>query len=331
VSMEKFIALVKRASLALIVGLCVLSYFIAEAAAQYPTRPITLIVPWGAGGGTDAVARMLASLLERDLGKPVNVVNRTGGSGVVGHQAIASAAADGYTLGMLTSEIGMMHWQGLTKLTPADYTPIALVNSDPAAVQVRADAPYRSLAELLAAIKANPGKLKASGSGQGGIWHLALYGMLREQKIDPAGTPWVPSQGAAPGLLQLVSGTIDIVPCSIPEARALIEAGKVRSLGVMAASRNPVFKDVPTIKESIGSGWSIAAWRGIAGPKGLPKEIQARLAQALKSAYDNKAYKDFMDARGFYMTWGGPEEFGKFMGSSDAESGAVMKAVGLAR
>jgi tripartite-type tricarboxylate transporter receptor subunit TctC len=153
------------------------------AMAAYPERPITLIVPWGAGGGTDAVARILGVLMEKDLGQPVNVVNRTGGSGVVGHQAISAAPADGYTIGMITVEIGMMHHQGLTELNGASYTPIALVNADPAGVQVRADAPYKNLNDLLAAIKANPGKFKASGTGQGGIWHLAIAGLLRDQKI----------------------------------------------------------------------------------------------------------------------------------------------------
>ena len=110
------------------------------AAAQYPNRPITLIVPWGAGGGTDATARILASIMEKELKQPVNVVNRTGGNGVVGHSAIAEAPADGYTIGLITVEIGMMHWQGLTKLTGASYTPLGLVNADPAGLQVRGSA-----------------------------------------------------------------------------------------------------------------------------------------------------------------------------------------------
>src|SRR5256885_16035967 len=130
-------------------------------AQNYPSRPITMIVPWGAGGGTDATARIIASLLEKELGQPVNVVNRTGGSGVVGHAAIAGATPDGYTIGMVTVEIGMMHWQALTELSGASYTPIGLVYADPAGLQVRADAPYKDAKELIAAIKANPGKFKA--------------------------------------------------------------------------------------------------------------------------------------------------------------------------
>src|SRR5687768_9769969 len=122
-----------------------LAFAAGAAQAAWPERPITLIVPWGAGGGTDATARIIGSLLEKELKQPVNVVNRTGGSGVVGHQAIASAPADGYTIGMATVEIGMMHWQGLTELTGASYTPIGLVNADPAGINVRADSPYKTV------------------------------------------------------------------------------------------------------------------------------------------------------------------------------------------
>src|SRR5204862_1346755 len=122
-----------------------LTFASTVALAAYPERPITLIVPWGAGGGTDATARIIGSLLEKELGQPVNVVNRTGGSGVVGHQAIASSPPDGYTIGMITVEIGMMHWVGLTTLRHTDYTPIGLVNADPAGVNVRADSTYKSV------------------------------------------------------------------------------------------------------------------------------------------------------------------------------------------
>src|SRR5258705_8568130 len=124
--------------------------------AQYPQRPIQLIVPWGAGGGTDATARIIGALLEKDLKQPVNVVNRTGGSGVVGHDAIAKATPDGYTIGLITVEITMMHHVGLTGLTYQDYTPIGLGNADPAAINVRGDSPSKSAKELLPASKTNP-------------------------------------------------------------------------------------------------------------------------------------------------------------------------------
>jgi len=302
------------------------------AAAQgYPSRPITVIVPWGAGGGTDATARIIASLLEKELGQPVNVINRTGGNGVVGHAAIASAAPDGYTIGLATVEIGMMHWQGLTELTGASYTPLALVNSDPAGVQVRADAPYKNIQDLLAAIKANPGKLKASGTGQGGIWHLALAGLLRDQKIDPAAVPWVPSNGAAPGLQDMVAGGVDIAPCSLPEARALIDAGKVKSLAIMNDKPAALYPNVPTLKAALGSDWTTAAWRGMVAPKGTPTDARDRLAGALQKIVASKDYTDFMSSRGFGVIYAGPDDFAKFMAKSDAELGATMKALGIAK
>lgn len=302
-----------------------------SAFAQYPNRPLTLIVPWGAGGGTDAVARFIASLMEKDLGQPVNVVNRTGGSGVVGHSAIAGAPPDGYTIGMITVEITMMHHQKLTELNPTSYTPIALVNLDPAGFQVRADSPYKTMGDVLAAVKANPGKFKASGTGQGGIWHLALAGMLSDAKVDPASVPWVPSNGAAPGLQDLAAGGVEFVPCSLPEARALIEAGKVRSLAVMDDRRAALFPNVPTLKEATGSSWTTGAWRGIAAPKGLPKDLQAKLEASVKKAFDSKDYKDFMTQRGFGTLWGNADEFARFMAKGDTDMKAVMTAVGIAK
>ncbi|MDI9336152.1 MAG: tripartite tricarboxylate transporter substrate binding protein [Gammaproteobacteria bacterium] len=298
-------------------------------AQNYPERPITLIVPWGAGGGTDATARIIGSLLEKDLGQPVTVVNRTGGSGVVGHSAIATAQPDGYTIGLATVEIGMMHWQGLTDITSASYTPIGLVNADPAGIQVRSDSPYKTVNELLAAIKANPGKFKGSGTGQGGIWHLAIAGLLRDQKIDPAALPWVPSNGAAPGLQDMVAGGIEVAPVSLPEARSLIDAGKVKSLAIMNDKPSALYPDVPTLKSAIGSSWTMAAWRGIVAPKGLPAPIRDKLAEAVRKVATSKEYNDFMASRGFGVIYAGPDDFAKFMLKSNAELGATMKAVGL--
>ena len=304
---------------------------LSAAAQNYPVRPITLIVPWGAGGGTDATARIIGSLMEKDLGQPVNVVNRTGGSGVVGHAAIASAQPDGYTIGLATVEIGMMHWQGLTDLTSASYTPIGLVNADPAGVQVRADSPYKTVNELLAAIKANPGKFKASGTGQGGIWHLAIAGLLRDQKIDPAALPWVPSNGAAPGLQDMVAGGIEVAPVSLPEARSLIDSGKVKSLAIMNDKPSALYPNVPTLKAAIGSDWTMAAWRGIVAPKGLPAPVRDKLAEAVRKVAASKEYNDFMASRGFGVIYAGPDDFAKFMVKSNTELGATMKAVGLVK
>ncbi len=308
-----------------------LSTFGAPAWAAYPERPVTLIVPWGAGGGTDATGRMIASLMEKELGQPFNVVNRTGGSGVVGHSAIATAKADGYTIGVATVEIGMMHWAGLTELTGEDYTPIALYNYDAAGFQVAADSPWETVQDAVAAIKADPGKHKSSGTGQGGIWHLAMAGLLDTAGISPDASPWVPSKGAAPGLQELVAGGVDIVTCSIVEAAALIDAGKVKSLAVMDTERNGAFADVPTLKEAADLDWQMAAWRGLAGPKGMPDDVTATLTAAFEKVWNSAEFQDFMKGRGFGLVWKPGAEFSEWMTSSDEALGGVMKAVGLAK
>jgi tripartite-type tricarboxylate transporter receptor subunit TctC len=304
---------------------------LAFAQAAWPSRPVTVICPWGAGGGTDATVRIIASLLEKDLGQPFNVVNRTGGSGVVGHTAIATAPPDGYTLGMLTVEIAMMHWQKLTDLTPASYAPLALMNEDPPGITVSASSPYQNVKQLADAIKASPpGKLKCSGTGQGGIWHLALIGWLQAMGLKPNHVAFVPSNGAAPAMQDLAANGLDLVTCSLPESRALVEAGKAKSLAIMANERNPAFPTVPTLKEAMGVDYSTGAWRGIAAPKGVPADVSARLVAALKKVNDSKEFRDFMANRGFGVKWADSAGFGRFMAASDAAMGTAMKSAGLA-
>lgn len=315
------------AGLLLVAGIMLTGW--SASAADYPRRPVTMIVPWGAGGGTDAVARILGALLEKELGKPFNVVNRTGGSGAVGHSAIANSRPDGYTIGVVTVELTMMHWQGLTPITYADVTPVALVNDDPAGVMVASNSKFQSTKEILAYVKAHPGELKASGTGQGGIWHLALAGMLKADGLGPNDVRWVPSQGAAPGLQDMIAGGVDIVTASIPEGKALIDAGRVKALAVMAPKRNAVFPDVQTLKEATGLPWTTAAWRGVAAPKGTPKEVVDVLEAALKKIVNGQEYKDFLAKRGYGWNWADSADFGKFMAEADASNGEVMKAAGL--
>jgi tripartite-type tricarboxylate transporter receptor subunit TctC len=304
----------------------------AQAQGGWPNRPITLICPWAAGGGTDHTARIVAAVLEKDLKQPVNVVNRTGGSGVVGHAAIAAAQPDGYTLGILTVEISMLHWQGLTELTPASYTPLALMNQDPPGIQVTAGSPHRTVKDLADAIKAAPpGRLKASGTGQGGIWHLALVGWMMAMGLKPDHVAWVPSNGAAPAMQDLAAGGLDLVTCSVPEAQAMIAAGKARSLAVMAAERNPAFRDVPTLKEALGIDYTTAAWRGFAAPKGLPGEIASAATAAFKKVNESREFLDFMGSRGFGVSWADGPGFASFMAKGDADMGVAMKAAGLAK
>jgi tripartite-type tricarboxylate transporter receptor subunit TctC len=302
-----------------------------NAHAAFPDRPITLIVPWAAGGGTDAVARQMALMLEKEFKQPVNVVNRTGGSGVVGHQAIATATPDGYTFGLITLEITLMHWVGLTDLTYEKFTPLALVNQDFAAIHVKSDSPYKNVKELFAQIKANPNKMTASGTGQGGSWHVALAGLMQAEGVSPGSIRWVPSTGAATALTDLAAGGIDFVACSMPEAEALIKAGRVRSLVFFSPKRAANFPDVPTTDEALGQKWHKGVWRGFAAPKCLPKEIAAQYEAAIKKAWDSDEFKEFMTRRGFDMVWMDSAGYGDFMKADDADNGAALKSLGLAK
>jgi tripartite-type tricarboxylate transporter receptor subunit TctC len=303
----------------------------APAQAAFPDRPITLIVPWAAGGGTDAVARQIAMMLERDFKQPVNVVNRTGGSGVVGHQAIAAAAPDGYTFGLITLEINQMHWVGLTDLTWEKYTPLALVNQDLAAIHVKTDSPFKSVKELFAHIKANPNKVVASGSGQGGSWHAALAGLMELEGISPTSIRWVPATGAATALTDLAAGGVEFVSCSMPEAEALIKAGRIRSLVFMSPKRAANFPDVPTVEEALGKRWFKGVWRGFAAPKGLPKEIATQYEAAIKKVWDSAEFQEFMNKRGFDLIYADSAKFAEFMKADDEDNGKTLKSLGLAK
>ncbi|OSP55393.1 tripartite tricarboxylate transporter substrate binding protein [Pseudoruegeria sp. SK021] len=304
----------------------------AAQAQDFPDRPIQLIVPWGAGGGTDAVGRLLGAQIQQELGVPVNVVNRTGGSGVVGHSALAMAEPDGYTIGIMTIEIDMMHWQGLTDLTYKDFDILAIVNSDAGGLMVSADAGYDGVEALLEKIKSEPkGTLKASGTGQGGIWHVGLAGWLLSEGLAPDQVTFVPSQGAAPGLTDMVAGGVDIVPSSLAEGRAMIDAGRVVPLASMSPERQDAFPDVPTLAETTGSDWSVAVWRSVAAPAGLPDDVKAKLEAAIAAAYESDEYQNFMQDRGFGLRWAGSAEATEIVAADDAVFGEVMTKAGLAQ
>jgi tripartite-type tricarboxylate transporter receptor subunit TctC len=245
---------------------CVLAASACASAGRFPSAPILLICPWAAGGGTDRIARQVAVLLEQDLGVPVNVVNATGGDGVTGHSRGALARPDGYTMTLVTVEIASLHWRGMTNISPHDFAAVGLVNRDAAAVFVRADAPWRDLKALEAAIRAAPRELRASGTSTAGIWHLATAGWLTTAGLKATDVTWVSIGGSAPSLQELAAGGLDLVMCSLPEAQALLSAGRVRSLGVMAETRLAQFADVPTFAEQ-GVAWRIETVRGLAVPK----------------------------------------------------------------
>jgi tripartite-type tricarboxylate transporter receptor subunit TctC len=378
-------------------------------APSYPDRPIILICPWAAGGGTDRVSRQIAPFLEEELGVPVNVVNATGGAGVTGHARGARARPDGHTLMMMTVEINMLHWRNLTEISWTDFEPVGMINKDPAALFVRQDAEWQDLAALTSYIQGDsqdPGltatdhskkgqvdfprdprpetqdnsgdtavsavnaqlpsavtskmhvppqrsrvsslgsrnsesqnpepstenqtTLRASGTATGGIWHLALAGWLSAAKLDVDAIRWIPMNGAGPSLQELLSGGLDIVCCSLPEARTLLEAGEVRCLGVMSDERVEGHEEVPTFRE-FGVDWSLGGWRGIGLPKGTPQKIVDQVAQALERSVTGETrvaeanFPGLMKPQGFNVTYANPESFRESLDRTDQALGAVLK------
>lgn len=321
---------------ALLSGACALAVVAvagqAMAACDWkPERPVTYVVPWGAGGGTDANSRMLASLLEQEMGQPFNVVNRTGGNGVVGHSAIATAEPDGYTIGAATVEITTMHHAGLTELNQDNITPIAMVDIVPASVLVAADSPFNDVNELLEAAKGDPGSLTGSGTAQGGIWHLALAGMLNAEGMDPNAIRWVPSDGAASAMQELIAGGVDVATPALSEGKALIEAGELKALAYMHTDRMAALPDVPTTAEALGSGWTLAAFISVSGPEGLPEDIACSYEAAALKVMETQEWAEFKASRGAEVVLMGSEELTSTMASTSDNLGATMKAIGLAK
>ena len=295
---------------------------------SYPSRPVSFLVPWAPGGMTDLSSRAMAASLQNVLGTPVNVVNRTGGGGVVGHTAISQAQPDGYTLGAVTVEITMMHRMGVTQLTHQDYTPLALMINNPASITVRADAPWENIDELIEEIRNHPGELQASGTARGGIWDLARIGFLEAAGLPESAMPWVPSQGSAPALQELIAEGVDVVTASLSEVDALRKAGQVKTLAVMAEDRLPQFPEIPTLKET-GIDWSIGGWVSICAPKNLPAPIRATLDSAIMIAAKDSLFTSSMSQAGSNIQYLHGEKLIHFLTKQDSINGAMMKNAGI--
>jgi len=290
---------------------------------DYPRRTVTIVCPWGVGGGTDRISRYFADALRRELGKPFVVVNKTGGSGVLGHSSGANAKPDGYTITTITAELNTMHQMGLTKLTYQNYIPLLQMNADAAAIIVRHDAPWKTLAEFFDHIRKEPGQLKMSGTAAGGTWDLARVGMLQAAGLSKDSTKWVPTQGAASSLTELLGGHLDAVCCSVPEAAQQIADGQLRVLAVMSESRLTKFPDIPTVKES-GTNWTAVGWRGLALPNNTPADIVATLSAACKRIVESPQYLEYMNKEGFGITIRHTEDFKTFLKDQDAQWGPVV-------
>lgn len=292
-------------------AILVLVFLLSAVSAQaaFPERSITVIVPWGAGGGTDAVARVLANEAEEYTDVSINVENRTGGGGAVGHGQGARANPDGYTVTLTTVELVIQPHIEDVNYSYKDFRPIMQVNLDPAAVTVRSDAEWDNIDELIADAKENPGELLASGTATGGIWHL---GKLALEAETGAEITWIPSQGMAPAVTDLMGGHVDLVTGSPGEVASQVEAGDLKMLAVMAEERAAGFPDVPTLKEE-GIDVAIGTWRGLQVPADTPDEVVQKLHDIFYKAFQSEGFKTKMNDLGLGIKYRGPEEYAEFI------------------
>jgi tripartite-type tricarboxylate transporter receptor subunit TctC len=295
------------ARLALMLGLA-LAPVAAPAQGAWPERSITLVVPYAAGGYTDLVGRLTARYLEKSFGKPVVVENRAGAGGIVGTQAVAKAAPDGYTLCVCSvGAVSVAPFAQKTGYDPmVDLAPVAIVSTIVQAVIVKKALPVNSMAELVAYAKANPGKLNYGSSGIGGLTH---YSVELFQARTGTKMVHIPFKGGAPATAALVSGDIDLSFANMTDALPQIEAGTVRGLAVTSLGRSPYFPNIPSVHESVSPNFIAETWNGIIAPPKTPAPIIAKLSEALLKMADDPDVKEAMRKAGGSTVKSTPDQF----------------------
>ncbi len=291
--------------------------FAPAMAGEYPDKPIKLVVASGAGGSTDTAARIMAINIQDHLGQPIIVVNKKGASGGIGINFALKAKPDGYILmeGMIGGHVLHPAMNTSTGYTPADYTPIAMTQMNPNVLVVKADSPYKSLKDLLGAIKAKPGKLKFSHAGAGSIHFFGIHLLLQKAKLGNDSAVAVPYKGGKRSMAALLRGEADFHQTNLVSAIDFIKAGKVRALAVTTKKRLKGFPNVPTYAEQGYPEVDIFGWRGVIGPKNLPKPIVDKWAKAVQDTMKRKGWKKMVKAVGDVPRYMGPEEFTKHIDS----------------
>ncbi|MDM0087348.1 MULTISPECIES: tripartite tricarboxylate transporter substrate binding protein [unclassified Variovorax] len=297
----------------------------AAFADDYPSKPVELVVPASAGGGTDALARGFAEIAKKHFPQPFIVNNKPGASGVVGMGEVLNSKPDGYKVSVVIAELVILPHLNLSKFTYADFRPIARLNADPSAITVKADAPWNTIEEFLAASKAKPGEMRVGNSGNGSIWHLAAAGLE-----DKAGVKFnhVPYQGAAPGVVALLGGHIDAVAVSPGEVAVHVQAGKLKILAVMADQRLKAFDKVPTLKER-KIDLSIGTWRGLAVPKATPTAVVDVLRAAARKTAEEPAMREALEKLNLGFSYLDAAEFGQSMERDHLYFKELVQKVGI--
>ncbi|MGL5122784.1 MAG: tripartite tricarboxylate transporter substrate binding protein [Fusobacteriaceae bacterium] len=274
--------------------------------AEYPKKNITLVVPFSAGGGTDAVARKISNIAEQELGKPIIILNKTGGAGAVGMTYGAKSKNDGYTLTMITREIVSLPLMKLAKISSADYELISLINLDSAVVVVNANSKYKTFDALLKDVKDNPGKIKFASTAKPNFYALALEGELGIKFNH------IPYNGAGETIPALLGNHADFTLVGPGEVAGQVQGGALKILGVMSEERIDGLEEIPTLKE-LGYNISSGTWRGIGVPKGTSFEIKNKLEMAFKNALESEEFKSFMKNSNYGIKYLSGEEFKIFI------------------
>ncbi|WP_320130235.1 tripartite tricarboxylate transporter substrate binding protein [uncultured Sphaerochaeta sp.] len=320
--MKKIIAL-----LSVLVILCGSAFANGNAevtADTYPNGPVSVIVPYSAGGGTDLVARALVDAAKTSFPKNISVENRTGGGGAVGMSYAANAKADGSVIGMVTVELVTLPHTGTgAGLYYDQFKPIMMVNSAYSAVTVKSDAPWNTLNEFLDAAKTTT--MKVGNSGVGAIWHLAAAGLGKAAGVK---FNHIPFDGAAPAITSLLGGHIDAVTVSYAEVASQVAAGNLKVLAVLAPERIAATPDIPTAKE-LGYDVAIGTWRGLGVPKDTPDAIVAKIYTIFDAAAKSDSFKSFMNKSNNIIDIMDSASFGKKMAIDNEMFKSLITELGL--
>jgi tripartite-type tricarboxylate transporter receptor subunit TctC len=319
-----------RARVCGVVAAFALLVFAASASAQeaYPSKPVHLYVPYPPGGAVDIVARTLGDALGKTWNQSVVIENRPGAGGIVAEQALVQAPPDGYTLILVASGHALLplFYDRLPYDTFKDFTPISQIGSSPNMLLVRADSPFKSVSDVIAAAKAKPGALSYGHAGNGTSPYLSgeLFKYMAKVEITP-----VPYKGGVPALTDLVGGQIPLTFNNIPESLGQVQAGSVRPLGVTTAERSPVLPNVPTIAEAGVPGYDTGVWWGVFAPAGLPAAIQRKLAKDCADAVHTPAMQAKLLQLGATPIGSSADALAKVTRDDHDKWGPVIKAAGL--
>jgi tripartite-type tricarboxylate transporter receptor subunit TctC len=319
----------RRAS-AFIVGLVAALMATQAFAADYPSRPIKLVVPYAAGGPTDVLGRLVGEYLGRDLKQVVIVENKAGAQGAIGAEAVARSDPDGYTLFVTAASIFVLNpllYKKLPYDPTRDFRLLAVVTDAPMIMEVHPSVPAKTIAEFVAYAKKNPGKLNFGSAGTGGTVHLA--GEMFKQMAGVEMTH-VPYKGAGPALTDLLSGNIQLMFDTLGTALPPVKSGMLRPLGVSSTERIPDLPDLPTIAESGYPDYAVSVWYGIAAPSKVPGEIADKVKASLDRALNDEAFRASLIKIGFPpLRPRNQAEIDKFVETDRARWAGVVKALNI--